>query len=494
MAPVKKGKHENNKEEYMSGLVNKWRYWLSSSVLLIGGISIALLIWVDLINERLDTDDILVDAIMDVEINIATVHLWLEQAIAGDTEVDVKKVMADLDHAINLMDATLIGGESENNFISVPLQDPERRVSAEEIKTLLVRFRMMALERLRSPEKSGISSASDRQFDTVFKEVLRKARELEEIIERGKKRNYDKSRRLFSGILVIWTLIIVSATLGLRRFEVRQKRAEEALLKANEQLRTQTEELTGHREHLEELVEKRTAELTTAVRTLKASEKRIRSLSSTLLNAQEIERKRISMELHDELGQALNAAKLNVMFIKEGLREDQRPIREECEGLLEYLDQVIEDVRRLSLDLSPVVLEELGLTSALKRLINNLAKKDVKIVTDIEEIDKFLLKNYWITVYRIVQEALTNIVKHSQAENVSVVIARNDDKVNVSVEDDGKGFDPVQVLIKSVSETGLGLTTMNERVRMIGGDLEVWSQQGKGTRISFSIPIEKGEA
>ena len=275
---------------------------------------------------------------------------------------------------------------------------------------------------------------------------------------------------------------------------MRRRTAEEALLESNEQLLSQTEELTGHREHLADLVQKRTAELTKAVETLKDSDKRIRALSSSLINAQEVERKRISMELHDELGQALNATKLNIMVIKEGLKEDQQLIREECEGLLEYLDQVIEDVRRLSLDLSPVILEELGLTSALQWLIGNLAKKHVKITSDIADLDQLFPSNHWITVYRIVQEALTNIVKHSKAENVSVVIERNDDKVAFSVKDDGTGFDPMRASTKNASEKGLGLTTMNERVRMMGGDLEIWSQQGKGTRISFSIPIEKGEA
>ena len=94
------------------------------------------------------------------------------------------------------------------------------------------------------------------------------------------------------------------------------------------------------------------------------------------------------MELHDELGQALNVMKLRIRVIEKGLREDQGAIREECEELLEYMDQVIEDVRRLSLDLSPTVLEDLGLTSALRWLVSNLSKiPDLKITSDIAEID-----------------------------------------------------------------------------------------------------------
>jgi len=132
--------------------------------------------------------------------------------------------------------------------------------------------------------------------------------------------------------------------------------------------------LTGHRRHLAELVEKRTIELTDtnailrqeiaerkrAEETLKESEKRTEKLASRLISAQEIERKRIAMELHDELGQALNAIKLNLRVIENGLGNDQPVIREECEKLLVYMDHVIEDVRRLSLALSPTILEDLG--------------------------------------------------------------------------------------------------------------------------------------
>jgi len=94
-------------------------------------------------------------------------------------------------------------------------------------------------------------------------------------------------------------------------------------------------------------------------------------------------------------------------------------------------------------------------------------------------------------IYRVVQEALTNIARYAEAENVSITIRRRDDKALFSIEDDGNGFDPEQVLAKDASERGLGLTTMSERVRMMGGIFDLQSRKGGGTWISFTIPVEK---
>jgi len=228
---------------------------------------------------------------------------------------------------------------------------------------------------------------------------------------------------------------------------------------------------------------------------LEETERERRDLSSRLIDAQEIERRRISMELHDELGQALNVTKLRLRVIEKGLREDQLTIREDCEELLEYMNHVIEDVRRLSLDLSPTVLEDLGLTSALRWLVGNLAKSSgAAIKSEIEEIDHLFPKNQWIAIYRVIQESLTNIGKHARFDNASVVIQCHEDKVIFSIEDDGKGFDSENAMMIQMSDKGFGLTTMKERVRMMGGVLDLWSREGEGTRITFTIPAEVGGA
>lgn len=482
---------------------------MPTTVLVIGVFSLLLLLWADRINQRLINDAAIVDAIMDVQIHTGAYHLWLEETIAGNVPVTVGEALAALDQAIYLANVTLDGGEAENDWIAEPLKDPELRARMEAVKSLLARLKTLGLARYQTSDRSGSGSALEHEFQGVFKESIGMLRDLEgtlEIAEAGNIKNY---RIIFSGVLVSWLAIVVAATAGLWSRERERRRAEEELRKANGQLLSQKEELTAHRERLAELVEGRTAELTAAnelaraemaeriqaCEMLKETEQRIHELSSKLLIAQEIERKRISMELHDELGQALNVTKLRLRFIEKGLREDQQSVREDCENLLEYMDGVIEEVRRLSLDLSPTVLEDLGLASALRWLAGNLANyPEMEITSDIAEIDDLVPRDLWITIYRVVQEALNNIGKHAGAENVTVVVRRDDDTVVFSVEDDGKGFDPVTAAMKNASEKGLGLTTMNERVKLMGGELDLWSREGKGTRVTFSIPAGKGGA
>ena len=143
----------------MSGSGKSWQwYWMPTTVFLIGMLSIMLLLWVERISEKLHFDEVLVDAVMDVQIHAATAHLWLEQAIGGDPETKTEKVIADLDQAIHLVNAILSGGATEHDRISEPLNDPELRARMEAIKALLMNLKRIGLLRLQNPEKSGIGS------------------------------------------------------------------------------------------------------------------------------------------------------------------------------------------------------------------------------------------------------------------------------------------------------------------------------------------------
>jgi len=226
---------------------------------------------------------------------------------------------------------------------------------------------------------------------------------------------------------------------------------------------------------------------------LRESEQRLRSLSCQLMKAQEKERLRLSKELHDELGQALALLKHRTRSIQRKLQEDQSSLHDECEETSRYIDTVIEKVRRLSKDLSPSILEDLSLTSALRWLIDNYAKQySLGMSFDIEEIDHLFSKEAEINLYRISQEALTNIVKHAEANHVSFSVKKNENSVSFIIEDDGKGFDVKKVRARHSFEKGLGLDAMEERAHMLGAFLDVRSQMGKGARITLTIPIEKG--
>ncbi len=223
------------------------------------------------------------------------------------------------------------------------------------------------------------------------------------------------------------------------------------------------------------------------------SEQRLRHLTSQLLTAQERERKRISMELHDELGQGLAVLKLQIRAIERGLAADQEDLRQECRDLLEYLDGVIDNVRRLSRDLSPAILEDLGLQSALKFLIDGVSKHyKITQAFEVEGLDQLFPLDAQIIIYRIFQECLTNISKHAGATAVSVAVQRQaDGLVTIILEDNGRGFDPDQISARRPADRGLGLAALNERARMLGGTLEISSRPGTGTRVTVAIPIDQ---
>jgi PAS domain S-box-containing protein len=224
---------------------------------------------------------------------------------------------------------------------------------------------------------------------------------------------------------------------------------------------------------------------------LRASENKLHVLSSHLLTAQERERKLVSLELHDELGQSLTLLKLQLGSIRRKLQEDQEELRKETESILLYVEQVIESVRRLSRDLSPAMLEDLGLSAALRAMAEDFTTHSgIKVSFDMEELDDLFPPESQILIYRIVQESLTNIGKHSESQQVSLAVKRGESEFILVVEDFGKGFDPKEVAARYSLEKGLGLAAIDERARMLGGALTISSSKGKGTRLTVVIPVE----
>jgi signal transduction histidine kinase len=222
---------------------------------------------------------------------------------------------------------------------------------------------------------------------------------------------------------------------------------------------------------------------------LTSKHQQIQRLSSELLTAQETERMRISKELHDELGQSLTLIKLKIGLVEMDLLEMQHSLKGLCADASAHVDQAIENTRRLSRDLSPVTLETLGITVALRRLAEDFNKSGrSRITTDIDNIDNLLPKQFNILLYRIFQEGLNNIVKHSGANVATVLLKKSEDEIRFDMQDNGKGWDfEKDGLSNEIGTGGLGLTIMRERVRTLGGDLIIESRKDAGTKLHFKI-------
>ncbi len=470
----------------------RW-YWTPATIFLVGVLSMALLIWTDQVNQAQRTHFAFTNALMDLRIRVATSHLWLEEAIAGEGGDEIDRAWSDLREATRLSEVLLNGGESEHGLILQPLTDPKLRRRAEDIRWLLSEFGMIARERRQRPEFTGVGSVLENRTDAIFDDLQRRADELERIVERNEAADHAKSRRLIFGIFLTWSSIVVVATIGLLRRERRRRHAEEALERARDELEMRVAERTRELRSLNDQLSLEVIEHMKAEEALRETEKQLRQLSASLLTAQETERRRISRGLHDGLGHSLVLIKLRLGLIGEELGEDQSAAKADCEDLSQFTDQVIDDVRRLARDLRPAALEDLGLSAALRCLVNNYIRNyGANVVSSLVDVDHLFSPDAEIAIYRTVQEALTNVAKHAEAERVSLIAERHEGRISFVVEDDGKGFDVKEAVTKDASGTGFGLATMDERARMLGGSLSVWSEQGKGTRITLGISVPNG--
>jgi two-component system sensor histidine kinase UhpB len=232
-----------------------------------------------------------------------------------------------------------------------------------------------------------------------------------------------------------------------------------------------------------------------AEKQLRESEQNLRSLASRLLTAQERERERISRELHDELGQSLLVLKLQATGVERRLDKGQAALKKEVHEISRQLDQLVDEIRRLARDLSPTMVRDLGLSSALNRLIEEFSRHyDIQADIDqMEGMDELFPQETQINIYRTFQECLTNIGKYAQASRLSVSVTREGSQVSFMVADNGKGF-KVHEVLGDPTRRGLGLISMQERGRMMGGSLTIRSEEGNGTRITLIIPVSPSQA
>ena len=215
------------------------------------------------------------------------------------------------------------------------------------------------------------------------------------------------------------------------------------------------------------------------------SERVSRDALRRVVDAEELERARLARELHDETGQALTSILLGLKHLDDVIETDVA--RDATAALRELVVTTLQDVRRLAVELRPSALDDFGLVAAIERLAGTLAEQS-ELVVDLEARlgDQRLPAEAETALYRIVQEALTNVVKHASARRVSITLVRKEGFAVVVVEDDGQGFE------REATRTGsLGFVGMRERVELVGGRLTVESARGAGTTIVAEVPVTR---
>ena len=277
------------------------------------------------------------------------------------------------------------------------------------------------------------------------------------------------------------------------RYAIERKRTEEALKQAEAALQEQ-------RGQLEHRVRERTAELSEANSALQAeivqrqqAQEAHREVLRRLSEAKETERGRISRELHDRLGQDLTALKLGLQLLtKQG--PFASPVQESIGKLQKLTAGLMRDLHRLAWELRPSTLDDLGLELALQRFTTEWCENNgiaVDFHSDGLQGQRLPLE-FETALYRVTQEALTNVLRHAKANRVSVLLERRPERVSLIIEDNGSGFDAEVVWSAPSTQGKLGLLGMSERVKLLGGTFTIESTPGNGTAVFARIPTAAG--
>lgn len=231
-------------------------------------------------------------------------------------------------------------------------------------------------------------------------------------------------------------------------------------------------------------------DLKQAEEVLRQSRAQARALAGRLISVQEDERRRLARELHDDLSQRLAVLAIEAGKLEEQLKRDEDPSFVNLKRIREEIVGVSADVHNLSRQLHPSILDDLGLIDALGSEISAFSTRErIQATFDAQDVPKDLPREINLTIYRITQEALRNCAKHARAEQASVSLARTDRGLQLCISDNGSGFNPSQ----TQGQAGIGLASMQERARLVNGQVTVTSAPGEGTRIELEVPLEKSD-
>ncbi|MGC2530084.1 MAG: sensor histidine kinase [Candidatus Acidiferrum sp.] len=214
----------------------------------------------------------------------------------------------------------------------------------------------------------------------------------------------------------------------------------------------------------------------------------LESLSARLVEAQEEERRSISRELHDEVGQSLGALLVEAGQLSKLVSPEDRVTQAQIAHIKSVAESAVKSIRDIALLLRPPMLDDLGLVPALEWQAREISRRsDVEVEVHSQSVSEDLGDETKVTVYRLVQEALNNAATHASAKNAKVSVIQNEDKITVEITDDGDGFDPER-------KRGMGILGMEERVRRLGGSFAIKSSPGRGATVSAEIPLHPADS
>jgi signal transduction histidine kinase len=257
---------------------------------------------------------------------------------------------------------------------------------------------------------------------------------------------------------------------------------------------------------LEHKVQERTAELAMTIQVLqneieehrqteialRQSEEQLRELSRKILDAQENERKLVAQEIHDSIGGSLAAIKFALEEKLESMGQNPSPDGISLEKIISHVDEAISESRRISVNLRPSLLDDLGLLATLSWFCREFGKlyPDLEIEQQLDVAEDEIPEMLKVVIYRVLQEAMNNVAKHSDAKRVQLKLIKRRDRIELDVADNGRGFDPEEKFSETSTVGGFGLQSMRDRTMLCDGKFEIASKKGKGTTVHISLPCD----
>ncbi|MGW8303228.1 MAG: PAS domain S-box protein [Desulfobacterales bacterium] len=222
----------------------------------------------------------------------------------------------------------------------------------------------------------------------------------------------------------------------------------------------------------------------------------MRELSRKILDAQENERKLVAQEIHDSIGGSLAAIKFALEEKLESMGKIHSSEGISLEKIISYVDEAINESRRISANLRPSLLDDLGLLATLSWFCREFGKMypDIQIEKQLDVAEDEIPEMLKVVIYRVLQEAMNNVAKHSDAKWIRLHLAKSDNRIEFSVADNGCGFDPEEKFSESTTVGGFGLMSMRDRTILCDGRFEIASEKGKGTTVHISLPCDAESA
>lgn len=296
----------------------------------------------------------------------------------------------------------------------------------------------------------------------------------------------------FDGRYIELIPTVIRRVLKQHKLALEKEIADEALKRAKDNLELKVKERTKELNRANRGLIKELNERIETEKKLRESEERLRFLSSQLMTTQERERKRIAQELHDSIGQYLTTIKLRIRQVHDNIPDVNKvPVLESLDTITTIVQDTIGEVRKIVMDLRPSILDDLGIQATIRWVCREfrITNSNIEISEEINIKEEELPDDLKIVIYRIIQEALNNVAKHSKADHISLSLFKEAGLVVLKVEDNGIGLDINLITSQDNAKAHFGLTGMKERTELSGGSFLIESEKDMGTVITARWPL-----